>query len=386
MTQKAKISPASKFLLVIVVIIVLFLIGFIYVAMNPEKALKTVFVPSVDIADDPMPAAPNYTDNSGWVVRPDAPSKTSHYRPAGTTSITQVPEADIFFIHPTTYLKRTHWNAPLDDERTNDAIEGFVVMHQLTPFSPAGQFYMPRYRQATLGAFMDDSGQGITARDRAYGDVLVAFDHYITHDNDGRPFIIVGHSQGSTHGLKLLRDRISGTSLADRMVAAYLVGWPISMEEDIGALDNIPACAQALQTGCVISWLSFAGGGDISGFQQAFDLEVGLSGQSRKNSTMLCTNPLNWSVGGETDAKANLGAVQMRQEQVPLGGPIAALTGAKCGTDGFLYLTTPPQSAPWTDYLLGTGNYHVYDFNLFYMNIRNNAAMRAGAWLKANED
>ena len=383
MTAKAKVSPASKFLIAVVVIIVLFLIGFLYVAMNPGQALKVVFVPSVDINDDPMPAAPDYADSASWFIRPDLPPRTSTYRPAGVEDPDAVPAADVFFLHPTTYLKRAHWNAPLDDATAEDALDGFSVAHQLTSFATAGQFYLPRYRQATLGAFLDESGQGDTALERAYPDVLAAFDHYIKHDNKGRPFILAAHSQGSLHGLQLLKDRIAGTPLAARMVAAYLIGWPVSEQEDIGALDGIHACSGPTDTGCVISWMSYAPDGDISDVQRAFDTQPGLSGRSRAGSQQLCTNPLNWTVGGTARETFNKGAVQIQKAKAPLGEPILGLTGASCGDDGFLYLTRPPMSDAWTEFLMAEGDYHVYDYNLFYMNIRHNAADRVHAWIGA---
>src|SRR3546814_3458382 len=64
-------------------------------------------------------------------------------------------------------------------------------------------------------------------------------------------------SQGSLHLMRLLRDRIAGTPLSRRIVAAYLGGWPVSLEADIPAL-GLPACTKAGEARCVIAWQSYA--------------------------------------------------------------------------------------------------------------------------------
>lgn len=382
MAEKAKTSIASKFLLLLLALILLSVAAVIWAAANPLAVMRGAFVPDHPISEEPATPAPNYSDASGWFIRPGQPSPTSDYLPEDVSQIAMVPEADVFYLHPTTYFKRARWNAPLDNEDANDGVNGLVIKHQATAFTLSAQVYLPRYRQATFGAFLAEDGAGWLAIDFAYQDVLAAFDHYIENDNKGRPFILAAHSQGSLLGLRLLRDRISGTELADQMVGAYLIGWPISIEEDLGALPDIEPCMTPDQNSCVSSFLSFAPDGDSSNFVEVFHASDGFSGNSKIGSSILCTNPLTWTVGGAAGTALHLGGLEFSKEVEPLGAPKIGLTGAECDSDGFLRLTKPPVTDIWRELEAGPGSYHVYDYNLFYMNIRENAAVRTRAWIK----
>lgn len=380
---KHKTAPAAKFLLVIAAIIVLILIGGIIFTTNQMTMLRLAFVPDHAIADEEETAAPDYAQAQAWAAQPGQTS-SAQLLPEGIMQTAQVPEVDVFFIHPTTYLNKARWNAPFDgDEDAVRRLDNFSLRYQASAFSLAGQVYAPRYRQASFGAFFDDSGQGVQAMLKAHADVVRAFDHYIANQNKGRPFILAGHSQGALHALLLLGERIAPTNLKDLMVAAYVVGWPVSLEHDLGILPGIKACEGSSDTACVISFQSFDKDGDAAPLLKVFDATPGLNGKPRKGTTMLCTNPLAWKVGGSASKAANLGGIELKPEAGPIGAPIPALTGARCGKNGILYLTRPPQGS-WTEYQMAGGNYHAYDYNLFYMNIRQNAAVRAKAWLEAH--
>ena len=74
------------------------------------------------------------------------------------TSAAERPEAAVFFIHPTSYLERTSWNAPLDDQEANARAELFL-RGQASAFNEVGEIWAPRYRQATFGAFLTERGE-----------------------------------------------------------------------------------------------------------------------------------------------------------------------------------------------------------------------------------
>ena len=71
-----------------------------------------------------------------------------------------------------------------------------------------------------------------------------------------RPIILAGHSQGALHLERLLREKVAGKPIAKRIVAAYVVGWPISTTADLPAL-GLPACTAPDQAGCILSWMTF---------------------------------------------------------------------------------------------------------------------------------
>ena len=83
-----------------------------------------------------------------------------------------------------------------------------------------------------------------------------AFDFYLTHHNRGRPIIVASHSQGTVHGIRLVKEFFDGTDLQAQLVAAYLVGWPFP--ED--TFKTIPVCATPAQTNCVIGWCTWRRG------------------------------------------------------------------------------------------------------------------------------
>src|SRR6185312_11558493 len=152
------------------------------------------------------------------------------------------------------YLERAQWNAPLDNQEANDRAALFLRA-QASAFNEVGAIWAPRYRQATFGAFLTNQAEAEKALDLAYGDVVVAFDQFLKEAGD-RPIILAGHSQGALHLVRLLRDKVAGKPIAKRIVAAYVVGWPIDTASDLPAL-GLPACTAPDQTGCILSWLTF---------------------------------------------------------------------------------------------------------------------------------
>ena len=161
----------------------------------------------------------------------------------------------VFYIHPTTYLDRDRWNAPLDAGGETQFRTRLFVQSQASAFTAAGQVWAPRYRQAAFGAFLLESEDAQKALDLAYRDVSAAFDEFVRESGD-RPIILAGHSQGALQLERLLKEKVAGKPIARRIVAAYVVGWPISATADLPAL-GLPPCSKDVQTGCILSWLTF---------------------------------------------------------------------------------------------------------------------------------
>ncbi len=95
------------------------------------------------------------------------------------------------------------------------------------------------------------------AIDAAYRDVEDAFAIFLSSIDEDMPIVLAGHSQGSVHLIRLLRDRAEADGFANRIAALYAIGWPISLAHDLPSLP-FPACAQADQSGCIVSYASFA--------------------------------------------------------------------------------------------------------------------------------
>ena len=286
------------------------------------------------------------------------------------------PRAAVFAIHPTSYLDRSRWNAPLDNQEANDRAALFLRA-QASAFNAAGQIWAPRYRQATFGAFLTASEDAQAALDLAYRDVEAAFDQFVTEAGD-RPIILTGHSQGALHLTRLLRDKVAGQPIADRIVAAYVVGWPISKSTDLPRM-GLPECTSADQTGCILSWQSFAEPADPSLILDTFDATRGFTGASRAGTAMVCTNPITGTAGDSSAPADNLGSL-VPSDDFATASLTPGIAGARCDGRGILVIGEAPEAFGKSMYVLPGNNYHVFDYSLFWSNIRADAARRMAAF------
>ena len=285
----------------------------------------------------------------------------------------------MFFIHPTTYLSGAARNARYDEPGfTRTQIEQGVLRFQASVFNACCHIYAPRYRQAALSAFWSLGDEDAKrAYELAYGDVLRAFDYYLAHENQGRPFIIASHSQGSLHALRLLEERVAGQPLAQRLVAAYVIGYYVP--EDIATV-GIPVCDSATQTGCLVDWNTVKQGVSADEREQSRFIWWDGKYQHPGARKLVCVNPLNWRSHASAGADLNQGALPGVRPGEPLRPPVVQLTGAQC--DGALLRIDIPfgKRHGFANLLTLFGSYHIYDYNIFYTNIRTNAEERVRAY------
>jgi hypothetical protein len=249
------------------------------------------------------------------------------------------------------------------------------MANQASVFNGCGRVYAPRYREAVLYTFIgNDREQQEKALAFAYQDVEAAFEYFLKHFNQGRPFIIASHSQGTWHALKLLKKRVDRTDLAKRLVAAYIIGGQVTVEA-VERMSDIKVCKSPTDLHCVIHWKTYAEGGKED--------------RIIPNETFLCTNPLSWRVDEErVSADLNHGAVlptgkfnlkfwgkDKAKGTVfgPLDSPIPNQTWAQCRS-GLLYVAK--QSDKRFSRYGAMKNYHGLDYALFYLDIRQNAILR----------
>ena len=280
--------------------------------------------------------------------------------------------ANVFYVHPTTYLERDRWNAALETGGDTEFRTRLFVQSQASAFAQLADVWAPRYRQAAYGAFLLKSEDAHKALDLAYGDVLAAFDEFLRRNPDG-PIILAGHSQGALHLSRLLRDR--APQLKARLVAAYVVGWPLSVTADLPPM-GLSGCSAADQTGCVLSWQSFAEPANPNLILDAWQGTRGPTGVQRERKDMLCVNPLTGTKDGSAPAEANPGTLVPTAD---LKGAtlVQGKVGAHCDK-GLLMLDG--EIPPLGPFVLPGNNYHVYDYALFWAAIRADAERRLAAW------
>jgi len=294
------------------------------------------------------PEAPNYESASAWFFRAeDAPG---------------AEEADVFFVHRTTFASRRGWNAPIRRGRIPDFLtfEGSVRV-QAETFAGVARIFAPKYRQATLFSFYDEGTSGERALDLAYQDVKRAFEWYLANRNEGRPIILAGHSQGTHHLERLLKELFDlEPARRQQLVCAYLVAMPIAQ----GTFRNIPASRLPGEVCCYVCFSTFGQGASPRYFRERY-------------ASCECANPLTFSHGrGEVVRRTeHAGGVSYllhrRHKQL-----VAATVG-----EGVVHVTDPGLGF----LRLRQRDYVVVDYHLFQENIRNNARLRVLNHLKRSD-
>lgn len=164
------------------------------------------------------------------------------------------PGVDCFYVYPT--VSEQPGKAA---DLTIDPAEVSIANYQAARFSQVCKVYAPMYRQITLNAILT-GGATLEDRENAYSDVKVAFDEYLAQ-NPGRPFVLIGHSQGSGVLKRLIREQIDpDPQLRARLLSAMLTGSSVAVPtgKSVGGdFSNIPICTRKGQINCVISYGSF---------------------------------------------------------------------------------------------------------------------------------
>ncbi len=367
--------------------IVVVLLGLYWSGYGGQLAMAAFLATNAPPGDfDPKKAAPtpDYAEPVNWAALPfrDDPSDLV---PLGVNDQSGVRVVDTFFIHPTGFLSASGWTSPMNAESATEENTQWMMANQASAYNGCCNVYAPRYREANIFAYFGDEQVRDEVLAFAYDDVLAAFTYFLEHYNQGRPFIIASHSQGTHHALRLLREEIDGSALSRRMVAAYIIGGaiiPVSPEW-FASMSEIVPCQRADDLQCVIHWDTMPEGADAM----------------ERTAESLCTNPLSWRVDEKiATAELNQGAVvpagtyntafgsqddaPTKQNFVALGAPQPGQTWAQC-KNGTLFARDQTGSgfaAMGSDEM---GTYHGLDYALFYMNIRSNAQRRVAAFQAA---
>jgi hypothetical protein len=305
--------------------------------------------------------ATDYAKQENWAALPTM-QDNADWTPKGLQNLQDSAKADVFFIHPTTDVTGFKGNAAIDDKSINRQTDNFPIKYQASVFNESCKVYAPRYRQAALNNFFSkNSERSQEAFDIAYKDVKAAFEYYLKNYNNGRPIIIAGHSQGSKHAQRLLREFFDGQPLQKQLVEAYIIGFPTYENQ----FQFLKVSESADDFGGFVSYSTF--------------------GQDTKIATVVpeytnavSVNPLNWSTEKVFVSGAeNTGSLSKKSDEI-----INTVFGAKT-TNGILEIQKP-QEGGFIPMVMK--NYHLYDYSLFYMNIRENVKLRIQKYLENNKN
>lgn len=330
-----------------------------------------------------VPPAPNYADSRTWLALPDR-QDSADVVPRGAVpgdNQGRAP-ADVFYIHPTTYVDAAGWNGPWNDAAASQLA---TELGQAAVFNGCCQVYAPYYRQATLAAFSTEANaDGRKALALAYGDVERAFRHYLATWNKERPFILAAHSQGSLHLQRLLAQVVGpDPALRGRMIAAYAVGYPLPLDQFDGPLAGFAPCRAMGETGCILTWSSFARDGSPDFYRKTAEIwnaasPTGFSAIAGRR--LLCVNPVSFRMDEAlVPRQANRGGTVRSLTTGTLEDLTPALVESQC-REGILRISEP-EPFVFRAMLLPGRDYHIYDYALFWQDIRLDAVARVNAFL-----
>ena len=326
-------------------------------------------------------ASPSPVDTSAQGLPPrdgDTIAATDYADPANWSVVTDEPDkpVDVFYLYPTTY----HGDAPLSDVTDTGMrtrADGWLAA-DASAFETVGNTYMPYYRQ--LGAVwtltQPQEDQTAYRRGAPYTDIVAAFEYYLDNYSEGRPFFIVAHSQGSAMATDLLTDYFAQhPKLAERLVAAYVIGYTIT-EDDVAMIPGVEFAANADDTGVVVSYNTVAPGAVPT------DTGVILPGA-------IAINPISWTRSDKTaPASDNLGSYLATAADGP-STKVESYADATVTTvldDREVVVCTTCDVEKYVadknmEAVFGTGSLHRYDLRFYYFNLRENAENRAARFL-----
>ena len=256
-----------------------------------------------------------YASKDLWLCRPDIPDDycddadltVTVIEPDGTKVVDDVPNnteapVDCFFVYPTVNSSQTPGNTEALVPPPPGAVE--AVQRIVARYRGVCRIFAPLYHQMSISTYFEYvwSWQDTPIFQRAYDDIAEAFDYYMGHFNQGRDFVLIGHSQGSHILAKFLKDALDDDEeLRGHLLSAILMGHGATVQvlpgEVVGGTyENIPICASSTSTGCVIAFDAIAAGVD-------FDVEIPVL-VSRPNVSA-CVNPASFD-----ETKATLAALE----------------------------------------------------------------------------
>jgi hypothetical protein len=311
-----------------------------------------------DNASQPVSLATDYSKVSHWLSVP-AP----------------VMAVDVFYLYPTCWTKTSSSAPNICDIDNASMLAGAPpeFARQATAFETFANVFAPFYRQAdagyTLGLTEDQREQVIGGIPTS--DVTAAFEYYIQHYNEGRPFILAGHSQGSNVLIHLLSGYMKNNpAVYQRMIAAYVIGYPVTAAY---LADN--------------PHLKFAQGPDDVGVIISYNTQapsvVPPNNPVVSTQVGLVINPLTWT-RSETEATTAEGLGSLMPDSVTLNfQPVPQYADARIDLNkGVLVCSTADSNALYKYTSgFGMGVYHSFDYPFYYFNLRANAQNRANKFL-----
>jgi hypothetical protein len=280
-------------------------------------------------------------------------------------------QVDVFYLYPTAWKKVNPDDPTICEIDNPSMLQGakFTYSYQATAFETFANIYAPYYRQVdadtSLSLPLDEQDEILSGIPRA--DVFAALDYYFENYNDGRAFILAGHSQGSNLLLYVLSQYMKEhPDVYSRMIAAYVIGYSVTAD----FLSENPH-------------LKFAQGPDDTGVIASYNTEAPVV--QGKSPVLLpgaiAINPITWTTE-ETEATAEQSLGSYMPDAQGNFSLVKDFADARVSKDrGVVICSVDPVKLPPGTQSFGVGIYHSFDYPFYYFNIRENAANRVSHYL-----
>ena len=325
---------------------------------------KELGIPTTLPAFDPetdVPEAPDYTNPDSWLSMPAYFS-------------TEEQPVDVFWVYPTILSDNVTYLMDISDSVLREKAH-WTLVEQASIFDGQANIYAPFYRQnnVKINPLMLTGAKPIF--DLGQQDLISAFAYFLKHFNKGeRPIILAAHSQGSVRVVELSKAGELLTSDAEslkKQVAAYVIGYSIT-PSDLEQNPLMKISENATETGCFITYNTIS------------DAE----GKEKEGPTIIpgtfVVNPLTWKTDTTfAPASKNIEAVFFKHGHPDSPDRHPNFAAAKIVNNALVITNiSNPEELPATSVTFPEGIYHMYDYAIFYENLRKNVGDRIRSYLE----
>lgn len=289
-------------------------------------------------------------------------------------------EFDTFYIYSTMYMGANEGDADYATLDNAEVLGSIWIEHAIksSVFEESTNLFIPYYRQSSMKhaaeVFQKDGNIDAALAGIPYTDITAALDYYFENYNEGRPFVIAGHSQGSAILRLVLKKYFKEhPEYYKRMVAAYAIGYSIT-KDDLEANPHMKFATGESDTGVIISWHA-EGPKNVEANVPIPNVIIAKNG--------IAINPLNWKLD-ETYAPASMNLGSIVGDENTGKTEIRDIDGDAqvCLARGTVVTNAKAIPNEMVE-IAGPQCYHQDDYSIFYNNIKDNVAKRIEAY-KAN--
>ena len=296
----------------------------------------------------------DYSDIAYWISRPETPTK----------------EVDVIYYYPTSYFSDDISKCAISDidDAGMIATGTNVVNNNCKVFSETCNVFAPLYRQSDVSyaSSLDDATFNSFMNFTSSQDPTAAIDYYFKNLNNGRPFFLAGHSQGSATLMKLLENYfIDHPEYLERMIAAYAIGFSVT-KDFLDAHTYLKFANNANDTGVIVSWNTEGPGNKDA---DNFVVEKGA----------ISINPLNWKRDATyAPVTENLGSYIN-------GETVEGIADAQLDLERGVVVVTTEEAKKYVmaetfHSIFGPESYHGQDYGFFQENFKKNVSDRIDSY------